>query len=98
MNFQVLNLRIFRSGGNGDLYIGQRSDTSESVVVKFLREAHLPDSRKAFLREVRILARKLCGLVPLLGWDTTADQPFYVMPYMRVVPCPNMLEGSATLS
>jgi serine/threonine protein kinase len=83
MNFQVSNLQMFRSGGNGDLYIGQRSDTRESVVVKFLREAHLPDSRKAFLREVRILARKLCGLVPILGWDTTADQPFYVMPLMK---------------
>jgi serine/threonine protein kinase len=83
MNFQVLNLRIFRSGGNGDLYIGQRSDTCESVVVKFLREAHLPHSRKAFAREVRILARKLYGLVPLLRSDTATDQPFYVMPYMK---------------
>lgn len=83
MNFQVMNLRVFRSGGNGDLYIGQRSDTRESVVVKFLREAHLPHSRKAFAREVRILARKLYGLVPLLGSDTAADQPFYVMPYLK---------------
>lgn len=83
MNFKVLNLQIFRSGGNGDLYIGQRSDTGESVIVKFLREAHLPDSRKAFTREVRILARKLYGLVSLLGSDTEAHQPFYVMPHMK---------------
>ena len=35
MNFQVVNLRMYRSGGNGDLYLGQRSDTGEWVVVKF---------------------------------------------------------------
>jgi eukaryotic-like serine/threonine-protein kinase len=83
MNFQVLDLQMFRSGGNGDLYIGRRSDTGESVVVKFLREAHLPRSRKAFAREVRILARKLHGIVPLLGCNTAADRPFYVMPYLK---------------
>jgi serine/threonine protein kinase len=83
MNFRVLNLRTFRSGGNGDLYVGRRSDTSESVVVKFLREAHLPHYRKAFAREVQLLTRKLPGIVPVLGWNTAADRPFYVMPYLK---------------
>jgi eukaryotic-like serine/threonine-protein kinase len=83
MNFQVLNLRVFRSGGNGDLYVGHRSDTRDAVVVKFLREFHLPHSRKAFAREVRLLERKLHGIVPLLGSGSTADRPFYVMPYLK---------------
>jgi serine/threonine protein kinase len=83
MNFQVLNLRPFRSGGQGDIFIGQRSDTGESVVVKFLREYRLPHTRKGFAREVGVLARKLRGLVPLLGSDTHAEQPYYVMPYVK---------------
>src|SRR5882724_11188748 len=83
MNFNVVNLRALRSGGHGDFFIGQRSDTRESVVVKFLREYHLPYSREAFEREVRILSRKLHGLVPILGSNITAEQPFYVMPFVK---------------
>jgi serine/threonine protein kinase len=83
MNFQIVNQRLFRSGGNGNLFIGERSDTHESVMVKCLREYHLPHARKAFAREVRVLARKLRGLVPLLGWDTDAEHPYYVMPYLN---------------
>lgn len=82
MNFQVLNSRPLHAGGHGDLLIGQRSDTRESVVVKLLREYQLPHARKAFAREVGVLARKLRGLVPLLGWDTGAERPYYVMPYL----------------
>src|SRR2546428_2777254 len=81
MSFSVVNLRFMRSGGNGDLYIGQRTDTGESVVVKYLRDYQLVHVRKAFEREVRILARKRRGLVPILGWDTDAERPYYVMPY-----------------
>jgi len=55
MSHPILNLRQLGSGGNGDIYIGQRSDTGEWVVVKYLRESHLPYARKAFEREVRIL-------------------------------------------
>jgi eukaryotic-like serine/threonine-protein kinase len=83
MNFQILNQRMFRSGGNGHLYTGQRSDSGETVVVKFLREFHLPHSRKAFAREIRFLGRRLNGIVPLLAWDTAAARPFYVMPYFK---------------
>jgi serine/threonine protein kinase len=83
MNFQVLNRRPLRSGGNGDIFIGQRSDTRESVVVKFLREYDLPHARKAFEREVRVLARNVHGLITLLGSDTGAEHPYYVMPYLK---------------
>lgn len=81
MNIQVLNLRRLHSGGNGDVFIGQRSDTGEQVVVKFLREYHLAHARKAFVREVRILRRGLRGLMPLLFANLHAQPPYYVMPY-----------------
>jgi eukaryotic-like serine/threonine-protein kinase len=83
MSFQVLNMRVFRSGGYGDLFVGVRSDTKESVVVKYLREAHLLHTRKAFEREVRLLARKFRGIVPLLGWNIAAERPYYIMPLMK---------------
>jgi serine/threonine protein kinase len=82
MNFTIMNLRKFTSGGNGDLYIGLRSDTRAAVVVKFLRETRLPHCRKAFAREVRILTRKLHGIVPVLAWNLSVARPFYVMPYL----------------
>src|ERR1700694_616217 len=80
--FQVLNLQPFHSGGNGDLFLGVRSDSGERVVVKYLREFHLPHARKGFLREVRVRARKLRGFMPLLGWNLEDQKPFYVMPYL----------------
>lgn len=82
MNFQILDLRPFNSGGNGDLFLGQRSDNGERVVVKYLREFHLPHARRAFAREVRILTRGLYGLVPLLSSDLNTQHPFYVMPLL----------------
>jgi eukaryotic-like serine/threonine-protein kinase len=81
MSYQILNLRALNSGGNGDLFMGQRSDNGEPVVVKYLREYHLPHARKAFVREVGILARNLQGLIPLLFADTAAERPYYAMPY-----------------
>jgi serine/threonine protein kinase len=86
VNFEVLNLQMFRSGGNGDLYLGQRSDTGEWVVVKFLREYHLDHCRKAFAREVRVLLRKSRGMIPLLAWNLAVERPFYVMPYLEGGP------------
>jgi serine/threonine protein kinase len=82
MSYQLVNLQPLNSGGNGDLYIGQRSDNGERVVLKYLREFHLTHARKAFEREIRMLARGLPGLVPLLFCDTNAKRPFYVMPYL----------------
>lgn len=82
MSYQVLNLMPLGSGGNGDVYIGQRSDNGANVVVKFLREAHLPHARRAFTREVRILQRKLHGVIPLLFANLAAKRPYYVMPHL----------------
>jgi serine/threonine protein kinase len=81
MNFRVVGLRQLDSGGNGDIFIGQRNDTGEYVVVKFLREWRLQFARDCFEREIRLLGRGVDGLVPLLGWDMSAEPPFYVMPY-----------------
>jgi serine/threonine protein kinase len=81
MNFSVVNLSPWRSGGYGDLYIGRRTDTGKSVVVKFLRDYQHAHARKAFERQVLILAAEPRGFVPLLGWDTDAEVPYYVMPF-----------------
>jgi serine/threonine protein kinase len=82
MNFNIVIIRHLHSGGYGDLFVAQRSDTGEQVVVKYLRDPHLTAARKAFAREVRILARNHPGLVRLLAWDLNAESPYYVMPYL----------------
>lgn len=83
MSYQVVNLRPLHSGGNGDLFIGQRNDSGEHVVVKYLREYGSIHARKAFMREVRILGRKLHGWIPLLFANTGVERPYYVMPYLN---------------
>ncbi len=75
-------VRRLGSGGFGDIVLARRSDTDALVVLKFLRDPHLDDNRRAFLREVRILGRRLKGLVTLLDANTEAERPFYVMPYL----------------
>lgn len=82
MSYPVAILRALNSGGNGDLFLGTRTDCGELVVVKYLREYHVPHARRAFVREVRILERKLQGVVPLLFANTDAERPYYVMPYL----------------
>jgi serine/threonine protein kinase len=82
MSCPIVILQPLQSGGNGDLYLGQRSDNAEYVVVKYLREHHLPHARKAFAREIRILGRQLHGLVPLLSSGFASGRPCYVMPYL----------------
>lgn len=79
MSYQVVSLRPVRSGGTGDLIIGRRSDTGEYVVIKYLREYHIAHARRAFAREMCILARGLPGLMPLLFWDTNTERPYYVI-------------------
>lgn len=81
--FSVINLRLLNSGGHGEVFLGQRSDNGDRVVVKQLREAHLPHERKGFAREIALLTCGLHGFVPLLGWNMNADRPFYVMPYFE---------------
>ena len=82
MSWQVVNLRPLGSGGNADVFVGTRSDTSEAVVVKYLRDANLAHARRAFAREVRILEKRLHGLIPILAADLTCERPYYVMPYL----------------
>jgi serine/threonine protein kinase len=82
MNYQILWLRPLDSGGYGDLFLGRRSDNGHLVVGKYLRDYHLEHNRKAFEREVRILTTGLPGLITLLYWNTTAEPPYYVMPYL----------------
>jgi len=81
MSIQFVILNALRSGGNGDLYIGQRTDTGEYVVAKFLREHRAVHARRAFAREVSILASRPRGLAPVLDWNIVAERPYYVMPY-----------------
>jgi serine/threonine protein kinase len=75
----IVNLQPLNSGGNGDVFLGQRA--GQDVAVKVLREFQAPHARKNFAREVRILAQKMKGLVPLLEYCTDGDRPYYVMPY-----------------
>lgn len=79
---QVLNLRPLRSGGHGNLFTGQLSNSGAWVVVKFLREYSHAHERQAFFREIDVLARQLRGIVRLLGSDKNAPQPYYVMEYL----------------
>src|ERR1700692_1551399 len=82
MTISVHILQPLASGGNGDLYIGRRLDDGQLVVVKYLREYQNINARKAFLREIRVLARKLPGLIQLLAANVNAEVPYYVMPYL----------------
>jgi serine/threonine protein kinase len=81
-HLQVVNTRPLNAGGNGDLVLGQRNDTGEWVVVKYLREYKSQHARAAFRREVRVLERKYRGLIRLLDSDTEAERPYYIMPYL----------------
>lgn len=82
MDFNIVCLGFLQSGSHGDLILGQRSDTGEQVVIKYLRDAHLMHARKVFEREVRILSLNLPGLVPLLESNLRTHRPYYVMPYL----------------
>jgi serine/threonine protein kinase len=80
MNYQLL--QILGSGGHADIYLAQQIDNGERVAVKILRDHALPEERKAFLREARILGLRVTGLIPLLAANMQAERPFYVMPLM----------------
>jgi serine/threonine protein kinase len=82
MSLNIEIIRPLKPGGYGDLFLAQRTDTGDQIVIKYLRDAHLPHARRAFAREVRILSRRLPGLVRLLAWDLNADPPYYLMPYL----------------
>ena len=52
------------------------------VAVKFLRDSHLPQQRRAFFREIDTLVKGLPGMVRLLDFNKVADPPYYVMEYL----------------
>lgn len=81
MGDEIVNLVPLDSGGNGDVCVGRLKGSGLQVVVKFLREVHLPHAKAAFAREVRLLRRGLPGYIRILFWNTNAKRPYYVMPY-----------------
>lgn len=83
LNFQVLDLQTHRYVRCVNLYIERRSGTNDLVVVKYLEELHFPHFRKACEREVRLLTRKRCSMIRILGWNLNTDCAFYVMPYLQ---------------
>jgi serine/threonine protein kinase len=75
-------IRLLDAGGFGDAYLAQRMDNQELVVLKYLREPHLPEHRRVFLREIKILERGIRGVVGLVAKNVECPTPFYVMPYL----------------
>lgn len=75
-------VRPLGEGGFGDLWLGFDGATGQHIVVKFLRESHLADALRTFLREIRILRLGHAGVVPILHADLTGPRPYYVMPYL----------------
>lgn len=70
-------------GGQADVYLVQRSDTRSWVVAKFLRDYWDPFQRRAFVEEAgRQIRCAGPGVVPVLGWNFDAPQPFILVPYM----------------
>ncbi len=82
LQYQLVNTRPLNAGGNGDLILGQRSDTGEWIVRKYLREHQSQYARAGFRREARVLNRKYRGLIRILDSDTEAECPYYDMPYL----------------
>jgi serine/threonine protein kinase len=69
-------------GTIADLYV-VRNDRGERFVAKVLREL-TDEGRRAIAREYRVLAAHVHeGLVPALGGDLDAPQPFYFMPFLE---------------
>ena len=83
MNWQVTCLVPFQSGGNGDVYLGRKSDTNEHVAVSFSAIRTFRTSKKGFTREVRFWHGNRMEWFRSWGWNMNADRPFYVMRYLR---------------
>lgn len=94
---RIVNLRLLTKGGNGDLWLGEREDTAETVVVKYLREHAALHARRAFMREARVLMAGARGVVRLIKADLDGPHPYYVMPYFpggSVAPHVGRLSGA----
>lgn len=80
LNFEIV--RLLDSGGRGDVYLGYIRETNLWVAVKYLREFHIPQQRQGFSREINTLLRGGPGMVKILGFNMSADPPYYVMEYL----------------
>ena len=88
MSSQILvtDLQFHSRGGYGDVYIGRLVGNGVRVAVKYLRQFKDPRVRQAFLQQVNILKRQRPGMVGILGWNTAANPPYYVMEYLARGP------------
>lgn len=75
-------VRPLDSGGRGDVHLYYFRMKNLQVAVKFLRDSHLRHQKRAFFREIDMLAKQLPGMVKLLDFNKLANPPFYVMEYL----------------
>src|SRR5690349_17166751 len=82
-NFRIDIAHSIGHGGQADVFLVRRDDTGSFVAAKFLREWWDPLQRGAFIREAQRQIRAAGPrVVPILGWNLQAAQPFIVVPYM----------------
>jgi len=75
-------IRPLDSGGRGDVHLYYFRTKNLQVAVKFLRDSHLRHQKRAFFREIDMLAKQLPGMVKLLDFNKLANPPYYVMEYL----------------
>ena len=75
-------VRPLNSGGRGDVHLYYFRTKNLQVAVKFLRDSHLRHQKRAFFREIDMLAKELPGMVKLLDFNKLANPPYYVMEYL----------------
>lgn len=75
-------VRPLDSGGRGDVHLYYFRTKNLQVAVKFLRESHLRHQKRAFFREIDMLAKQLPGMVKLIDFNKLANPPYYVMEYL----------------
>jgi len=76
-------VRPLDSGGRGDVHLYYLRAANLRVAVKFLRDSHLLQQKRAFFREIDTLAKQLPGMVKLLDFNKLANPPYYVMEYLE---------------
>jgi serine/threonine protein kinase len=75
-------VRPLDSGGRGDVHLYYFRTKNLQVAVKFLRDSHVRHQKRAFFREIDMLAKQLPGMVKLLDFNKLANPPYYVMEYL----------------
>ena len=75
-------VRPLDSGGRGDVHLYYFRTKNLQVAVKFLRDSHLRHQKRAFFREIDMLAKQLPGMVKLIDFNKLANPPYYVMEYL----------------